>query len=138
MLQDKLCKHVQAATESRELPPHRDGPVAPYLDAASIVQVALETGCDALHPGYGFLSESAELAALCEAKASLTLLGVAIHLLAMLPTTAQLSDLGLGLPCVRATQGVTWVGPRSEAISLFGDKTTARALAIRSKVELRI
>lgn len=37
-----------------------------YLDAKLVVQAALSTGCDMLHPGYGFLSERAELARLCE------------------------------------------------------------------------
>ena len=37
-----------------------------YLDANLVVHAAKTTGCDALHPGYGFLSESAALAALCE------------------------------------------------------------------------
>ena len=37
-----------------------------YLDANLLVHAAKATGCDALHPGYGFLSESAALAALCE------------------------------------------------------------------------
>lgn len=42
------------------------GPAAKsYLDAKLVVQAALATGCDALHPGYGFLSERAELAQLC-------------------------------------------------------------------------
>jgi acetyl-CoA carboxylase biotin carboxylase subunit len=36
-----------------------------YLDARLIVHAAKATGCDALHPGYGFLSERAELAVLC-------------------------------------------------------------------------
>ncbi|MGX7927128.1 acetyl-CoA carboxylase biotin carboxylase subunit [Tsuneonella sp. HG094] len=43
------------------------GPAAKsYLDAKLVVQAALSTGCDMLHPGYGFLSERAELARLCE------------------------------------------------------------------------
>jgi len=37
-----------------------------YLDARLIVHAAKATGCDALHPGYGFLSERAELANLCD------------------------------------------------------------------------
>lgn len=42
------------------------GPAAKsYLDARLVVQAALATGCDALHPGYGFLSERSELARLC-------------------------------------------------------------------------
>lgn len=36
-----------------------------YLDARLLVNAALATGCDALHPGYGFLAESAELSQLC-------------------------------------------------------------------------
>ena len=39
-----------------------------YLRADTIVQAALGAGCDAVHPGYGFLSERAELARLCEAE----------------------------------------------------------------------
>jgi acetyl-CoA carboxylase, biotin carboxylase subunit len=39
---------------------------ASYLDARLIVHAALATGCDAVHPGYGFLSERAEFAQLCE------------------------------------------------------------------------
>jgi acetyl-CoA carboxylase biotin carboxylase subunit len=37
-----------------------------YLSAPTIVQAALGSGCDAIHPGYGFLSERVELARLCE------------------------------------------------------------------------
>jgi acetyl-CoA carboxylase, biotin carboxylase subunit len=39
-----------------------------YLNVRLIVHAALATGCDALHPGYGFLSEKPELARLCEAE----------------------------------------------------------------------
>jgi acetyl-CoA carboxylase biotin carboxylase subunit len=41
-------------------------PSASYLRPEVLVQAALGTGCDALHPGYGFLSERAEFARLCE------------------------------------------------------------------------
>jgi acetyl-CoA carboxylase biotin carboxylase subunit len=45
------------------------GPAAPaesYLKIPTVVQAALGSGCDAIHPGYGFLSERAGLARLCE------------------------------------------------------------------------
>ena len=42
------------------------GPVEAYLDGADILRVAVESECDALHPGYGFLSENAGFAEQCE------------------------------------------------------------------------
>ena len=42
------------------------GPVEAYLDGADILRVAVEAACDALHPGYGFLSENADFAEQCE------------------------------------------------------------------------
>jgi acetyl/propionyl-CoA carboxylase alpha subunit len=40
---------------------------AAYLDAAQILQIAQDTGCDGIHPGYGFLSENAGFAEACQA-----------------------------------------------------------------------
>ena len=48
--------------------------VASYLDAAEYVRAAREAGADAVHPGYGFLAESAELAEAVEA-AGITWIG---------------------------------------------------------------
>jgi acetyl-CoA/propionyl-CoA carboxylase, biotin carboxylase, biotin carboxyl carrier protein len=58
--------------------------VETFLDAAHLVAAARAEGCDALHPGYGFLSERAELAAAC-AEAGLTFIG---------PSAAALRRLG--------------------------------------------
>ena len=51
--------HLAAADESYVLP--GSGPAA-YMDVDALVQAALATGCGLLHPGYGFLSESTDLA----------------------------------------------------------------------------
>lgn len=47
---------------------------AAYLDITQLIAIAQQHGCDAIHPGYGFLSESAELARACAA-ASITFIG---------------------------------------------------------------
>lgn len=60
---DRYGLHVKRADEAYSL---GDDPIAGYLDPQRIVSLAKQTGCDAIHPGYGFLSENAEFARLCE------------------------------------------------------------------------
>ena len=62
---DRYALHVKRADEAYSL---GEDPLAGYLDPLRIVNLALETGCDAIHPGYGFMSENAEFARLCEEK----------------------------------------------------------------------
>ncbi len=56
---DAQSPHVHAADETVALP--GTGP-AGYLDIAAVVTAAVDSGCDAIHPGYGFLSENATFA----------------------------------------------------------------------------
>src|SRR5580658_1627328 len=62
---DASALHVTLADEARLIgpPPARQS----YLDGAAIIAAAKETGAQALHPGYGFLSENAEFAEACAA-----------------------------------------------------------------------
>jgi pyruvate carboxylase subunit A len=60
---DRHALHVKKASEAYNIGPD---PVAGYLNAHRIVNLAVATGCDALHPGYGFLSENPELARICD------------------------------------------------------------------------
>ena len=57
---DRAAPHLEAADEAVSLGDPE--PAASYLDARKIVEAARRTGCEAIHPGYGFLSESADFA----------------------------------------------------------------------------
>ncbi len=60
---DRYSLHVKKADEAYCI---SKDPLSGYLNPHHIVNLAVETGCDALHPGYGFLSENATLAAICK------------------------------------------------------------------------
>lgn len=68
---DKDSLHVKVADEAYEI---GKDPIKGYLDAARIVEVAKACGADAIHPGYGFLSENYEFAKMVE-DAGLTFIG---------------------------------------------------------------
>ncbi|MFV0133143.1 carboxyl transferase domain-containing protein [Streptomyces sp. HMX87] len=76
----------------------------PYLDAGQLVAVARRTDCALLHPGYGFLAESPELARLC-AEGGVTFVGPGPETLAVLGDKARARELarGLGVPVLAAT-----------------------------------
>ena len=87
--EDRFCLHRFKADESY-LVGQGKGPVAAYLDIESIVTMAKEKGIDAIHPGYGFLSENPGFARAC-AKAGITFVGPRPELLEMMgdKTTAR-------------------------------------------------
>ncbi|KAK6940781.1 Methylcrotonoyl-CoA carboxylase subunit alpha, BT domain [Dillenia turbinata] len=79
---DKDSLHVKFADEAVRIgqPPAR----LSYLNASSIIEAANRTGAQAIHPGYGFLSENAEFAELCENE-GLTFIG---------PPSSAIRDMG--------------------------------------------
>ncbi|MDH3205450.1 MAG: pyruvate carboxylase [Gemmatimonadota bacterium] len=91
--EDSLALHRYKADEAYLIPSEL-GPVEAYLDIEAIVSLAVEKKVDAIHPGYGFLSENADFARRC------------------------------------AEEGIVFIGPSPEQLNLFGDKISARELAL--------
>lgn len=71
---DQSSLHTRHADNARNL---KEEGVPAYLNHTKLIEVAANSGCDAIHPGYGFLSESAEFAEACEA-AGITFVGPSV------------------------------------------------------------
>lgn len=102
---DAEALHVRRATRRRALTGR--GAFA-YLDAEQLVRVALEEGCSSVHPGYGFLSESADFARNVEA-AGLSFIGPSPATLALLGDKARARQLAreMGVAVIQGTQAAT-------------------------------
>lgn len=76
-----------------------------YLDQDELVKAALATGCDGLHPGYGFLSENAEFAALCRQN-DIVFVGPATQLVHLFADKAAARRLAqdCGVPVITGTE----------------------------------
>jgi pyruvate carboxylase len=81
------------------------GPVAAYLDIESIVTLAKEVGVEAIHPGYGFLSENPEFARACK-RAGITFVGPRVELLERMgdKTAARALAQRVEVPILPGTQ----------------------------------
>ena len=80
--EDRLALHRFKADEAYLIGEGK-GPVEAYLDVDGIVALAKEKGVDAIHPGYGFLSENPALPRACEA-AGIAFIGPSAELLELL------------------------------------------------------
>ncbi len=100
---DARALHVSRADRAAAL--GRKGAAA-YLDMARVIALAREHGCDAVHPGYGFLSEQAEFARACE-KAGIAFIGPRPETLELLGDKTRALSLAreAGVPVVQGTEG---------------------------------
>ncbi|MFJ7954656.1 biotin carboxylase N-terminal domain-containing protein, partial [Lysinibacillus sp. NPDC096418] len=73
-------------------------PIDAYLDIEGIIAIAKDAHVDAIHPGYGFLSENVDFARRCE------------------------------------EEGITFIGPTSQHLDMFGDKVKAREQAVNADI----
>ncbi len=99
---DAASPHVHAASAAVAL--GATGPAA-YLGGARLIAIAQAQGCDAVHPGYGFLSERADFARAC-AQAGLRFIGPTPQQLALFGDKAQARALALQqrVPLMPGTQ----------------------------------
>lgn len=101
---DRDARHVALADEAVCIGPATVS--QSYLNADAILAAAQQTGADAVHPGYGFLSENSTFAQACEA-AGITFIGPpvnAIHLMG----SKRLSKIAMqeaGVPCIPGYEG---------------------------------
>jgi pyruvate carboxylase len=102
--EDRLALHRFKADEAY-LVGEGKGPVEAYLDVDGIVALAAEKGVDAIHPGYGFLSENPALPRACE-RHGITFIGPSGHLLELLgdKTAARQLAQKAGIPVVPGTE----------------------------------
>ena len=110
---DAESLHVRMADEALCI-----GPPAPrdsYLHVSNVISAAVVTGCDALHPGYGLLSETASFAEVCE-QCQIKFIGPSPQTIAALGDKAVARDLvsQAGVPTIPGSQGT--IGSEKEAL----------------------
>ena len=103
-LPDKDSLHVQLADEAICVGPAKAS--ESYLNMQAILEAAIETGCEAIHPGFGFLSENAEFARLVE-ECHLTFIGPRGDVIDALGNKSKARELMMaaGVPVVPGSQG---------------------------------
>lgn len=116
---DANSLHTRKADEARPL---RGSGVAAYLDVEHLIAVAKEAGCDAIHPGYGFLSENAQFARRC-AEEGITFVGPRAEILELFGDKGQARALAerQGVPVLAGTSGPTSLEQAREFLASLGE-----------------
>jgi acetyl/propionyl-CoA carboxylase alpha subunit/acetyl-CoA carboxylase carboxyltransferase component len=102
---DAQSQHVRVADAACEIPGRG---ARAYLDIEAVISAAKAAGCDAVHPGYGFLSENATLARRC-IEESIVFVGPSPEALDLFGDKAQAKALAkqCGVPVIEGTGGPT-------------------------------
>jgi pyruvate carboxylase subunit A len=100
---DRHALHVKKADEAYNVGPD---PVGGYLNAHRIVNLAVAAGCDALHPGYGFLSENPQLTEVCNRR-GIIYIGPSVDAIRRMgdKTQARAAMIKAGVPVVPGSEG---------------------------------
>ena len=124
---DAQSPHVRAAAAAHEIPGRG---ARAYLDIEAVVAAAKATACDALHPGYGFLSENALLARRC-AQEGITFVGPSPAALDLFGDKAKAKALAknTGVPIIEGTAGPTTL---DQAKAFFASLGAGGAVMIKA------
>lgn len=101
---DRHALHVKRADEAYSI---GQDPLEGYLNPVTLVALAVETGCDALHPGYGFLSENPDLARECK-KQGIRFIGPSAEVIQLMgdKTQARAAMAAANIPCTPGTSNL--------------------------------
>ena len=119
--------HTRQADVARPL---RGAGVAAYLDGEQVLVVAREAGCEAIHPGYGFLSENAAFARRC-AEEGIAFVGPCVEILDLFgdKVRARAAAAHAGVPVLPGTTGPTSL---DEARAFFQSLSDDDAMIIKA------
>ncbi|QWG17199.1 biotin/lipoyl-binding protein [Bradyrhizobium sediminis] len=124
---DALSLHVRAADEAHEIPGRG---ARAYLDIEAVIATAKAANCDALHPGYGFLSENSLLARRC-AEQGIVFVGPSPEALDLFGDKIEAKRLAkrCGLPVIEGATGPTTL---DEARAFFASLGAGGAIMIKA------
>lgn len=128
--EDRYSLHRYKADEAYQIGQDND-PLKPYLDMDAIIQVAKENGANAIHPGYGFLSENAQFAQKC-ADNDITFVGPRPTVMAALgdKVTAKSVAKAAGIPLIESnTEPLTDVSIAIKEAAIIGYPLMLKAAA---------
>lgn len=128
--QDRFSLYRTKADESYEIGDGSD-PLKPYLDFDAIIQLAKEKNVDAIHPGYGFLSENSDFARACE-KNGIVFIGPHYDAMDKLGDKVKSKHVAIaaGVPVVPGTKDpITCLDEATEFASKYGYPIILKAAA---------
>jgi acetyl/propionyl-CoA carboxylase alpha subunit/acetyl-CoA carboxylase carboxyltransferase component len=116
---DATSLHLRAADEALAL---QGAGSAAYLNGPEILRLALESGCDAIHPGYGFLSENSAFARLCN-NAGVVFVGPSPEALTLLGDKVQARALAkrVGAPVLPGSLGTATLEEAERFLAGLGE-----------------
>jgi acetyl-CoA carboxylase biotin carboxylase subunit len=125
---DRTSLHVRMADEAEHIGPSPSA--ESYLRIDRILDAARKHGAEAIHPGYGFLSENADFAAACE-DAGLVFIGPSAASIRAMgsKTAARRTAIAAGTPVVPGTEGAVSPGEAREFAAAHGYPILLKAVA---------